>query len=166
MRRFIMLLAALSLITIWATPAEAEDVKAPADVKVEAPVGDVVAPAIGDVKSDVTEAEGEKLKPEDIKEIAEQVSILVQLFKEGKWGMAIGLLLSLLLMIFRKFFKKMVPEKALPWVAVGVGIIGCIATNLISGVVWWTAILQGITAGAAATGMWQLIFKRMDKKAA
>ena len=159
MKKFLFLLAVISMITIWAPAAYGDDVKAPTAVEdvtvaketpaeAKAPEGGEAAPAT----------------PVDLDEIVEEVTLLIQLFKNGQWALAVGLLLSLLIMVFRKFFEKYVPKKALPWVAVVLGIVGSVAVGLSAGVVWWQALLQGFAAGAAATGLWELVLKQMKKK--
>jgi uncharacterized integral membrane protein len=101
----------------------------------------------------------------DVEQIVEDVTLLVDLFKDGQWSLAIGLLLTLLVMVFRKFIVKYIPSKYLPWVAVALGVLGSVGVGLSAGVIWWKAILQGFIAGATASGLWELLFKHLKKKA-
>ena len=60
-----------------------------------------------------------------------------------------------------KFIDNLLPAKAKPWIAAVAGILAAVATTVITTGNWLTAVLAGLTTGAAATGLWELIGKRV-----
>lgn len=66
-------------------------------------------------------------------------------------AVVVGLVISLLKAGWlNKWLAARIPSKALPWVAVGVGVLGMIATSIVNGMTWQQAVLHGIEAAALA----------------
>jgi drug/metabolite transporter (DMT)-like permease len=90
---------------------------------------------------------------------------IVQKFQAKEYGLGVSGLIMMLVFAFNKYFKKLVPAKALPWVAVGVGVLTAVATKL-AGIAmgtptteWLTVIGSGVISGATASGLWSLLGK-------
>ena len=181
------LLFALSL-TVLATPVSAQpavvpdastvvDAKGSADVSVDvkASPADVAAPAdaadaksadaAADAAADAKVVPAHKA-PEELGAAISDVGLLVEAARNGNWVFFTGLLIMLLIFILDKMvdLKKRIPATAVPWVAATLGIVGSIAAQLTTGIPWGQAILQGFTSGVTAVGLWEMIFKHMNKK--
>jgi hypothetical protein len=105
--------------------------------------------------------------PEDVMDAVKDVGLLIEAARNGNWVFFVGLLIMLLIFVLDKLvnLKKHIPAKAVPWVAAALGIVGSMATQLTTGIPWGQALLQGLTAGITAVGLWELIFKHvLDKK--
>lgn len=156
MRRILLALA-LSLMIFPALAAEPDAGPATpaADVQPSIPT-DTVVPPVGPPHE----------QPEDITEAFETGSFLIEAAKNGYWGIFAGLLIMLLIFVLDKLvdIKKRVGEKAVPWVAASLGVVGAIAAELSTGVFWGQALLHGFTAGATAVGLWEMIFKQLLNK--
>ena len=104
--------------------------------------------------------------PESAEEAWAIGKMMIEAFKSKNWGLAVGLLLMLIVFLLRKTpVLTKVPTKAMPWVAAGLGVVGTISTGLASGVVWYEALVHGLFLGAAATGLCEMVFKHLGKKA-
>jgi len=123
----------------------------------------------------VEEVKVEETKVEDKKEAKplpkvntedpiEIVQFIIQAFKDGQWGFAIGLLITLLTLLFNTILKQRIPKKVVPWVAIGLGIASAVAMSFASGVVWYKAIGSGLTFGLAAIGGWEAFMKMFKKE--
>ena len=87
-------------------------------------------------------------------------SYVVSAFKAGYFAPAAAGVLTLLVYILTKTpVMKFLPVKALPWVSLGAGVAAAVATNLLAQMPWYAAVIQGLTSGAAATGLWEAVFK-------
>lgn len=100
------------------------------------------------------------IEPAD-KDIEQQFDLMVQLFKEGRWGPAVGLALMLLVWALRKFIWKFVPSNALPWVTLAAGMVATVVGELLAGVVWWKTLIDGFATSGIAMGFWSLLFKHI-----
>jgi len=105
-------------------------------------------------------------QPETVVEALQEVNFMIEAAKNGWWGIFAGILIMLLVFILDKLvgLKKRVGKKAVPWVAAVFGIVAAIGVALTTGVHWGQAILQGLTAGISAVGLWELIFQHIEKK--
>jgi len=172
------LLALILSLLIVAPLAYADDAAAPAAPAVTAgaptvaeavPPAPSTAPTAGDVAKLAAKAAAEAAaapvteepKLPDTTLVDEDVSgfvkLIINAFNTKNWGVFAGLVIMALVWILKKFVWKALPTVALPWVAAGAGIIAAVATGLISGVVWWQAILNGLLVGTAAGGLWSLV---------
>lgn len=145
--------AKVAPVTEEAKPAPATEEAKPAPAKVAAPAKDekkVAAPA--------------KAEPVTDENIGKQVGLLVEAVQAGKWSVAAGLLLSLLIWVVRKFgILDKLNKQVIPWAVAGVGILGYIAMALVSGLDWVTALQQGFAVGLQAVGLWEMLLKRFLK---
>ena len=149
----------LALSLTFASPVYAQDAGAPEAVEAAAPEADAPeAPAKDEAKADEAPAP----TPEQIDDAVESVSLLVDALQSKNWALAIGILLSLLVAFANKFgLKDKVGSKALPWVTSGVAVIGAIGAALMAGVSIMEAASQGLVAGVAAIGGWEMILKHL-----
>jgi len=155
--------------TTVTAPATAETTGATAEgtettvVKAEAKADEAKA---DEAKADEAKAEAKPAEPETASEAWAIGKMMIEAFKSKNWGLAVGLLLMLLVFVLRKTpVLAKVPTKAMPWVAAALGIVGSVSTGLASGVLWYEALIHGVFLGAAATGLWEMIFKHVGKKA-
>ena len=159
----------LALSLTFASPVYAQDAGAPEAVEAAAPEADAPeadapeASAKDDAKADDSKAdEAPAPTPEQIDDTAESVSLLVDALQNKNWALAIGILLSLLVAFANKFgLKDKVGSKALPWVTSGVAVVGAIGAALMAGVSIMEAASQGLVAGVAAIGGWEMILKHL-----
>lgn len=141
-----------------AEAAEASEEAAPAS-------DEAAAPNEGEEKAEEAE-EGEAV-PETLDEAADDISLLVKAIQDKDWSLALGLLMMLLVMLGNKFgLKDKVGAKAIPWVAMGMAVASTLGVGLASGVALMDALVQGVLAGVAAIGGWELLFKHMLKSKA
>ena len=151
----------LALSLTFASPVFAQDADAPAAVEAAAPEAE--APAKDEAPADEAKAdEAPAPTPEQIDDAVESVSLLVDALQSKNWALAIGILLSLLVAFVNKFgLKDKVGSKALPWVTSGVAVVGAIGAALMAGVSIMEAASQGLVAGVAAIGGWEMILKHL-----
>jgi len=151
----------LALSLTFASPVFAQDADAPAAVEAAAPEAE--APAKDEAPADEAPAdEAPAPTPEQIDDAVESVSLLVDALQSKNWALAIGILLSLLVAFVNKFgLKDKVGSKALPWVTSGVAVVGAIGAALMAGVSIMEAASQGLVAGVAAIGGWEMILKHL-----
>lgn len=117
----------------------------------------------------VVEAEGsattEDPIPEDPEEVILLVKEIIEAAKSGHWSVLVGLVLTLLVWILRKFnVISFVPKKAIPWITAALGIVGYIGVSLSTGMAVEDAIMHGFLTGVSAVGLWELIGKHLLKK--
>jgi len=146
-----------------AAPAVAADTDAAPEAKAEEPKAD-------EKKAEAKTDEGEK--PAVIttdEEAMSAVSMLIDAAKNGHWSLVIALSIMLLIYVGnRTGLLKKLPNKALPWVAAGIGMGGYIAAALmVEGTSMMDAVTGGVVVGAAAVGLWEMVFKHFlaSKKA-
>lgn len=174
MIRITTLFAALCMA--FATPAFAQDPGA-SDSLAEAQAGEAApaadaAPAPEADAAPAPEGEAqEEAKPEEaaapetLDEAAETVGLLIKAVQDKNWALAIGFLMMLLVFIANKFgLKDKVGTKALPWVVMGLSVASVSGAALVAGVAVPEVIMQGVLAGVAAIGGWELMFKHLLKK--
>ena len=137
---------------------------ADASIATDTPVDEAVSKdAVSDAEKKIDDA----IKDID-EDPGEAINAIVEAFKEGRWGPAIGMLLMLLVWVLRKFLWKLIPKNALPWVTLGAGCAIVITVELIAGVTWWKTLIDGFGTSASAMALWSLLFKHLigEKKEA
>lgn len=93
---------------------------------------------------------------------AETASLMAQAIEDKNWALLIGLILSLLVSFANRFgLKDKVGGKALPWVTSGVAVAGAIGAALVGGLPIMEAASQGLLAGVAAIGGWEMVLKHV-----
>ncbi len=78
-----------------------------------------------------------------------------------EWGLLIGGIITLLvrlLTLLKPLADKLPPEKT-KWLAMGLAMLGSIATGLLAGIPWYKVLVDGAQMGAAALGGWEFILK-------
>jgi len=78
------------------------------------------------------------------------------------WPLAVGIGLTLLVWAFRSFVIHKIPKRALPWITLGLAVVGTGATRMVQssedGAPWWhglvRGVLEGLTVGFVAIGWW------------
>lgn len=87
---------------------------------------------------------------------------IVTAFKGGHWALGISAIIMLLTWVLNAtILKKWIPASVLPWVAVGLGVLGAVFGLMATGTVWWQACLTGLFTGTAASGLWSLVGKHL-----
>lgn len=86
---------------------------------------------------------------------------LYQAFTAKEWGIFVGCLIMLAVWFIRLFVLVRLPSDWLPWVASGMGVALSIGVDLTSKVPWWKAVLNGLLIGAAASGLWSQVGKKV-----
>jgi hypothetical protein len=81
--------------------------------------------------------------------------------KSGNWGLAAALALMLVVYAARLFLLPKMNPQAVPLVVAFLGVIGGIASALSAGAPVLSAVLMGLFVGAAASGMWEQVFKHI-----
>jgi len=91
------------------------------------------------------------------------VKSLVDAAKGGQWSLAAAFALMLLVFFANKFgLKDKLGPKVVPWVAAGTSMAGYVAAALmVDGVAISDAVLGGFATGAAAVGLWEMLFKHV-----
>ena len=142
--------------------AAAEDA-APAP---EGDAGEVAAPE-ADAGAAGEEAAAPEAAPETFDEAAETVGLLIKAVQDKNWALVVGFLMMLLVFVANKFgLKDKVGVKAVPWVVMGLSVASVSGAALVAGVAIPEVISQGVLAGVAAIGGWELMFKHLFKKKA
>jgi len=154
--------AAASDVVAGDVAAEADDAAASdaAEPAAEAPAGGEGEAAAADAdKEDVAES---------LDDAAEQVSLLLKAVQDKNWSLAVGFLMMLLVFVANKFgLKDKIGSKAVPWVVMALSVSAVCGAALATGVAVSEALVQGVLAGVAAIGGWELLFKHLlTKKAA
>jgi len=137
--------------------AKTEEVKAD-DTKVE----EKAAPeAKAEDAAGDTEGKAATTEIETDEEAVETASGLYTALANRDWALAIAFGLTLLVFILRKVkVLSKVPSKAVPWVTAVLAMVGYVAAALMTpGVVIGSALMEGAAAGAAAVGLWEMLFK-------
>ena len=91
---------------------------------------------------------------------------------EQHWPLAVGIGLTLIVWLVRTFVKHKLPPKVIPYVTLGLAIIGTAGSRMVqasnTGVQWWQGAVQGVlegaTVGFSAMGWWSAGMKRLPLK--
>ena len=99
-------------------------------------------------------------------DFGELLNVLIEAGKGGEWSIFVAALIMVLVFLATKikFIDNLLPAKAKPWVAAVAGVLGAVATVAMTTGDWLQAVLSGLVTGAAASGLWELIGKRILKK--
>jgi len=141
-----------------AEEAKADDTKV--EEKAEAPVEEKAADEKAADDGD-TEGKADTKEIETDEEAVEAAQGLYTALANRDWALAIALGLTLLVFILRKVkVLSKVPAKAVPWVTAVLAMAGYVAAALMTpGVAIGPALMEGAAAGAAAVGLWEMLFK-------
>lgn len=91
-------------------------------------------------------------------------------FQNKNYMPAIGMLVMVMVWVFKKYFEDKVTPAHLPYVSAAMGVVVACAMNLMALAAgskphdWLTAIGMGLTMGAAASGFWSLMGKWLEAK--
>jgi len=100
--------------------------------------------------------------------VAEQVSVIVQLFKTHNWRLAGAACLTFIVFIWRRYDKWViakVPSWVLPWIAAGLGLLATLPAHLSkTPFVWWQFLIDGFVTSAEAAMFWSLLGKNVLPK--
>jgi hypothetical protein len=88
------------------------------------------------------------------------------------WPLAVGIGLTLLVWLVRTFVKHKLPPKVIPYVTLGLAVIGTAGSRMVqainTGVPWWQGLVQGVlegaTVGFSAMGWWSTGMKKLPLK--
>jgi len=140
-------------------PAPTEEAAAPAEDAAPAPAD---APAEPEAASDDAPAVDAEAIEKTVDDVSDQVSLIAEAIESKNWALLAGLLLSLLVAVANRFgLKDKVGGKAVPWVTTGVAVAGAVGAALLAGVPVMQALSQGVVAGAAAIGGWEMLLKHL-----
>jgi len=118
------------------------------------------APEKAPEATEAPEKVAETPTPEDIDAAVDDVSMLIDAVQNKNWALVFGLLLALMVSVANKFgLKAKVGSKALPWVTSGLAVAGAVGAALLAGIPVMEALPQGLLAGVAAIGGWEMILK-------
>lgn len=81
--------------------------------------------------------------------------------KSGNWGLAAALALMLVVYGARLFLLPKMNPQAVPLMVAVLGVVAGIASALSAGAPVLSSILMGLFVGAAASGMWEQVFKHI-----
>lgn len=99
--------------------------------------------------------------------ILEAMKWMVEQFQSKNYMPATGMMIMVLVFLFNMFFKEKVNKKHLALVSAGVGVLSACAMNLMSLMAgysskdWMNAVAMGLTMGAAASGFWSMLGKKV-----
>jgi hypothetical protein len=170
---FVVLLAVVLFVPILAS-ADTASTTVPAAVA-PADVPAVVAPApVVTVTATATPAAAttNPVTPPDVPAVeANPVGwwqTIVQAIHNKAWAPAIGAILMFLVWGVRKLWSLITnkatsetAKKALPWIALGLGIVLDVGTALTGNIVWYNAIISGFITGSSAIALWEALFKHL-----
>ena len=102
--------------------------------------------------------------------VLESAKWAVEQFQNKNYMPAVGMTIMLLVFVFNKFFHAKVKKEHLALVSASIGVLSAVAMNMMALAVgsqpmeWVSAIMAGLTMGAAASGFWSLIGKMVVDK--
>jgi len=92
---------------------------------------------------------------------------IIQAAKDKNWQLLVAMIVMLIVALANFVLIKLdilteeARKIALPWISAASGCLVVFASTLLAGGSWWTAILAGFVTGAAAVGLWELVFKHV-----
>lgn len=87
---------------------------------------------------------------------------LLTAIEQQHWPIVAAVVITFVVYAANRYgLREKVGEKWVPWVAVGLGLLSAIGAQLSTGMEWHEALGSGFLAGATATGMWELLLKRV-----
>lgn len=94
----------------------------------------------------------------------EAVGGVIEAASSKQWVLLIGFGLMTLVFVLRKFIWKKVNTKWLPWLAIGIAVLGAGSIALVADPSkWWEAILLGVESGLVAAGEWGILGVAREK---
>lgn len=98
--------------------------------------------------------------PEDPNSIIEAIGRAAQ---SGQWALLAGFVVMLATWAVSKLpgLRDRLPAKALPWLAMGLGVLTNFLISLGSGIKWYQALISGVTQGLLAAGGYSAIGRWM-----
>jgi hypothetical protein len=102
----------------------------------------------------------------DPNSLGDLVPALVEAVKGGNWSLVVSVALMLVVFALTKipFVRDWLPKAAKPWVVAISGVVLAVATTAATTGDWWAAAFNGLVMGTAATGLWELVGKRLFEK--
>lgn len=98
----------------------------------------------------------------DIGFVIRLIEALTSAFGDHAWTLVVGLFLTMIVAGLRFFeLVKKVPKVWVPWVTVGLAVLGSVAVGMQQGLPWGTVLTGGITVGVVAIGGWETIGKML-----
>lgn len=150
---------ATPVATVTEVPKAPEVPKAVETPKDAAKPADVAVPAADAAKPETNPPDISKIEKEDPTTFVDKIKTA---YAAKEWGILVGFVLMMLVFLVVKFFWKAFPPKWIPYMSIAFGVLGDVGWQLaIGGQVWWRAILAGLTSGVTATGMWELVGKKL-----
>lgn len=87
---------------------------------------------------------------------------LQEAFSKGQFGLGIAVLIMAVVWVVGRqpaLQSKITDRNILAWVSLGTGVVGSVLTGIVAGHDWVTAVVNGLTVGAAASGLWSTVGK-------
>lgn len=173
MRRNYVLMLLFPIFLLFSSPALGQDVleletseeavveSTSEEVSGEAPNAKTSEPATPEHQEAVKDLGVETLAPT---QEGTYLTWVVKAVKSKNWPLLAGVILMLLLFLANKLgLKEKVNKKYIPWIGVIVSVLGSVGTMLITGILWYEAVIQGFLVGAAASGLWELLKDKLSK---
>jgi len=155
----------LSSSGIAAPPEE----KAAEEAKASEEAPDTVAEeAKASEEKAVEEAKAPPDKPAVLKDddaAVAAVKTMIDAARNGHWSMVAALAIMLVVFVVGRLgLVKKLGKNVVPWIAAGTGVLGYIAAALmVEGTPVLDAVTGGFVIGAAAVGLWEMLFKHLLK---
>lgn len=95
------------------------------------------------------------------------VPAIIEAAQGGKWSLLVSLSIMALVWLLTKapLIKDLIKGEAKVWVAAVCGVVGAVAVHaFLSDGDWLQAIIGGLGNGLAATGLWELIRRKVEGK--
>lgn len=89
-------------------------------------------------------------------------AFITEAFANGQFAIGVSVLIMVALWVVGRqpFLKEYIKDRnVLAWVSLGTGVLGSVATNIMAGKSWSMALVEGLTVGAAASGLWSTVGK-------
>lgn len=85
--------------------------------------------------------------------------------KGGDWALLVSMAIMILVFLATKvpLLSKLLPDPAKPWVAAGAGVLSAVVATAMTTGDWLQAVLHGFVTGAAASGLWELVGRKLLK---
>lgn len=87
---------------------------------------------------------------------------LQEAFSKGQFGLGIAVLIMAVVWVVGRqpaLQSKITDRNILAWISLGTGVVGSVLTGIVAGQDWVTAVVNGLTVGAAASGLWSTVGK-------
>lgn len=94
------------------------------------------------------------------------IALLKATHDSKEWGLLIGIVITVLvrvLTLLKPLAAKLPPEQT-KWLAMGLAMLGSIATGLLAHVPWYKVLIDGLQSGTAALGGWEFLLKPLLAK--